>query len=95
MELAIHLEAWLFKVHFSPGFYGLKHKMRNNNNNNNNNNYYKLRYNLTVNPLHLPYKEQLLNASGIECEICAPLGYYAASSGNPLPTFRDHVSFPS
>jgi hypothetical protein len=24
-------------------------------------------------------------------EICALLGYYAASSGNPLPTFRDNV----
>jgi hypothetical protein len=28
-------------------------------------------------------------------EICALLGYYAASSGNPLPTFRDNVSAPS
>jgi hypothetical protein len=28
-------------------------------------------------------------------EICAVLGYYAASSGNPLPTFRDNVSVPS
>jgi hypothetical protein len=28
-------------------------------------------------------------------EICAILGYYAASSGNPLPTFRDNVSVPS
>jgi hypothetical protein len=28
-------------------------------------------------------------------EICALLGYYAASSGNPLPTFRDNVSVPS
>jgi hypothetical protein len=26
--------------------------------------------------------------------ICA-LGYYAASSGDPLPTFRDNVSVPS
>jgi hypothetical protein len=25
-------------------------------------------------------------------EICALLGYYAASSGNPLPTFRKNVS---
>jgi hypothetical protein len=25
-------------------------------------------------------------------DICAFLGYYAASSGNPLPTFRDNVS---
>jgi hypothetical protein len=28
-------------------------------------------------------------------EICALLGYYAASSGNPLPTFRDDISVPS
>jgi hypothetical protein len=28
-------------------------------------------------------------------EIGALLGYYAASSGNPLPTFRDNVSVPS
>jgi hypothetical protein len=28
-------------------------------------------------------------------EICALLGCYAASSGNPLPTFRDNVSVPS
>jgi hypothetical protein len=28
-------------------------------------------------------------------EICALLGYNAASSGIPLPTFRDNVSAPS
>ena len=28
-------------------------------------------------------------------EICALLGYYAASNGNTLPTFRDNVSVPS
>jgi hypothetical protein len=28
-------------------------------------------------------------------EICALLGYHAASIGNPLPTFRDNVSVPS
>jgi hypothetical protein len=28
-------------------------------------------------------------------EICALLGYNAASSGNRLPTFRDNVSVPS
>jgi hypothetical protein len=28
-------------------------------------------------------------------EICALLGYYAASSGNPLPTFRENVSVPT
>jgi hypothetical protein len=27
-------------------------------------------------------------------EICALLGHYAASNGNPLPTFRDNVSVP-
>jgi hypothetical protein len=28
-------------------------------------------------------------------ENCALLGYYAASSGNSLLTFRDNLSFPS
>jgi hypothetical protein len=28
-------------------------------------------------------------------EICTLLGYYAASSGNPLPTFRENVTVPS
>jgi hypothetical protein len=28
-------------------------------------------------------------------EICALLGCYAASSGNPLPMFRDNISVPS
>ena len=28
-------------------------------------------------------------------EECAPLGYYAASSSNSLPTFRDNISVPS
>jgi hypothetical protein len=28
-------------------------------------------------------------------EICAVVEYYAPSSGNPLPTFRDNVSIPS
>ena len=27
--------------------------------------------------------------------ICAPLNYYASSSGNSLPTFRDNVTVPS
>jgi hypothetical protein len=31
----------------------------------------------------------------VHIEICALLGYNAASSGNPLPTFRDNVSVPS
>jgi hypothetical protein len=30
-----------------------------------------------------------------ELEISALLGYYAASSGDPLPTFRDKVSIRS
>ena len=29
-----------------------------------------------------------------EVEICSLLGYYAVSSGNPLPTFQDNVSVP-
>jgi hypothetical protein len=35
--------------------------------------------------------------SGFCCDvddICALLGYYAASNGNPLPTFQDTVSVP-
>jgi hypothetical protein len=28
-------------------------------------------------------------------EICALLGCYAPSSGNPLPTFRENISVPS
>jgi hypothetical protein len=28
-------------------------------------------------------------------EICALLGYNVVSSGNPLPTVRDHVSVPT
>jgi hypothetical protein len=28
-------------------------------------------------------------------EICALLGYYATSNGNPLPTFRDKLSGPA
>jgi hypothetical protein len=31
----------------------------------------------------------------IQVEICAVLGYYAASCGNSLPTFRGNVSVPS
>jgi hypothetical protein len=41
---------------------------------------------------------QLSVISGFRCdadEICALLGYNAASSGNPLPMFRDNVSVPS
>jgi hypothetical protein len=37
----------------------------------------------------------VVGASNLAEEICAPLGYYAASSGNPLPTFRDNISLPS
>jgi hypothetical protein len=32
--------------------------------------------------------------NNINVELCALLGYYAASNGNPLPTFRDSVSVP-
>jgi hypothetical protein len=28
-------------------------------------------------------------------EMCAPMGYYSAYSGNSLPTLRDNVSIPS
>jgi len=37
-------------------------------------------------------------SSGFHCEVdenCAVLGYYAASSGNVLPAFRDNLSVPS
>jgi len=36
--------------------------------------------------------------SGFRCEVndnCALLGYYAACSGNSLPTFRDNLSVPN
>jgi len=55
--------------------------------------------------LKVEYSEGLLYNIGAECVIscfrrevddnCAPLGYYAASSGNFLPTFRDNQSIPS
>jgi len=35
---------------------------------------------------------------GFRCEVdetCALLGYYSASGGNYLPTFRDNLSVPS
>jgi hypothetical protein len=35
------------------------------------------------------------NVRKVGFEICALLGYNAASSGNPLPTFRNNVSVPS
>jgi hypothetical protein len=31
----------------------------------------------------------------LACEICVLLGYYAAQTGNPFPTFRGNVSVPS
>jgi hypothetical protein len=31
----------------------------------------------------------------LNCEICALLGYYAASSGKPIPAFRDNLSVPN
>jgi hypothetical protein len=40
----------------------------------------------------------LLLISGFRCdddEVGAVLGYYTASNGNPLPTFRKNVSVPS
>jgi hypothetical protein len=44
--------------------------------------------------LHVPYKvNNVLGRWGPD--ICALLGCYAASSGKPLPTFRDNVSVPS
>jgi hypothetical protein len=36
-----------------------------------------------------------LNLAGLIAEMCDFLGYYAASSGTFLPTFRDNVSVPS
>jgi hypothetical protein len=36
-----------------------------------------------------------LITNSIRLESCALLGYYAASFGNCLPTFRDNVSVPS
>ena len=36
-----------------------------------------------------------VNEKEVLCENCAPLGYYAASSGNFVPTFRDNLSVPS
>jgi len=37
----------------------------------------------------------LLFCMGVKLENCALLGYYATSSGNFLPTFRDNLSVPS
>ena len=33
--------------------------------------------------------------TGLRIENCALLGYFAESSGNFLPTFRDNLPFPS
>jgi hypothetical protein len=42
------------------------------------------------------YVELVTDVSGQHIsQICALLGYYAASCGNCLPTFRDNVSVPS
>jgi hypothetical protein len=52
----------------------------------------------TRNYLQEFYGRHECKISGFLCdvdEICALLGYYAASSGNPLPTFRNNVSVPS
>jgi hypothetical protein len=47
-------------------------------------------------PRHVALSENTCNWDCV-ClfEICALLGYYAASYGNCLPTFRDNVSVPS
>jgi hypothetical protein len=37
----------------------------------------------------------LMNSTDWHSKICALLRYYAASSGNPPPTFRDNVAVPS
>jgi hypothetical protein len=44
---------------------------------------------------HVIYKNKLRDVTLLFHEICALLEYNAASSGNPLPTFRDNVSVPS
>jgi hypothetical protein len=47
--------------------------------------------------MHIAYQIPRLN-SGFRHEVdenCALLGYYAASSDNCLPTFRDNLSVPS
>jgi hypothetical protein len=36
-----------------------------------------------------------LTKGSMDDEVCGLLGYYAASRGNCLPTFRDNVSVPS
>ena len=42
------------------------------------------------------YRSTLSLTSALDgSENCALLGYYAASSGNYLPTFRDNLSVPS
>jgi hypothetical protein len=38
------------------------------------------------------FVHKLLTINIINFENCALLGYYGASSGNPLPTFRDNLS---
>jgi hypothetical protein len=48
---------------------------------------------------YLPFEKRIYSAyiffrSNAD-EICALLGYYAALSGNSVPTFRDNLSVPS
>jgi hypothetical protein len=46
----------------------------------------------------MPYQSPIWMISGFHSDLaenCALLGYYAASSGNFLPTFRNKVSVPS
>jgi hypothetical protein len=41
------------------------------------------------------FQHECWNQNSVNIEICALLGYYAASCGNCLPTFRYNVSVPS
>jgi hypothetical protein len=49
---------------------------------------------------HAQLRPQLISWSAhktvkaVRDDNCAPVGYYAASSGNSLPTFRDNLSVP-
>ena len=45
--------------------------------------------------LNLTMQRQTKAYTAISCGICAFLGYYAAQSGNLLPTFWDNLSGPS
>jgi len=45
--------------------------------------------------LSLLSNPKIYSQKGWELETCSLLGYYAASSGNFLPTFRDNLSVAS